>query len=272
MKTLIIGGGTMGKTYARSFLETRVLRWSELSILEINPSFHEDLIQNKLGTIYGQADSFIASQELIIFAVKPQDAHAAFEHIRPFVQPNQVALSIMAGVKMDTIMQGVGLSKIIRAMPNLPAQIGMGMTAFTATDEVNRQELIVVQNLLGTTGMVLYFENEDQIDAATAISGSGPAYVYYFMDNMIQAALNLGFNESQAEQLVWQTFMGSVHLLSKKHLTPNEWISKVASKGGTTEAALEIFNTRNIDKDIIEGILAAHTRAVDLGKLTNKQD
>lgn len=151
-------------------------------------------------------------------------------------------------------------------MPNLPAQIGMGMTAFTSSDEVTRIELVTVQNLLNTTGKAIYLDSEELIDAATAISGSGPAYVYYYMNAMIEAAKKLGFSESQAELLVGQTFMGSVHLENRNNLSCKDWIAKVSSKGGTTEAAIKKFDNQEVHDHIIKGLEAAHNRAIELGK------
>jgi len=181
------------------------------------------------------------------------------------VDPQQVFLSIMAGVRMQDISTALGISKIIRAMPNLPAQIGMGMTAFTSTAEVTRIELVMVQNLINTTGKSIYLGDEKYIDAATAISGSGPAYVWFFMNAMIQAGLQMGFSEAEAELLVSQTFKGAINLFQQENFTCGEWIKKVASKGGTTEAALASFNGTSLHKDIIEGAGAALKRAVELG-------
>ena len=169
---------------------------------------------------------------LISRALKPQDAPAVSEVLRPISEKQQVYLSIMAGVKISTIAQGLNASKIIRAMPNLPAQIGMGMTAYTASDEVTRIELVMVQNLLNTTGKTIYVDQESAIDATTAISGSGPAYVFYFMDAMMKAARGMGFNESEAELLVSQTFRGTVDLYNKSNFSCGEWIAKVSSRGG----------------------------------------
>jgi pyrroline-5-carboxylate reductase len=171
----------------------------------------------------------------------------------------------MAGVKMEAIRNALGVSKIIRAMPNLPAQIGMGMTAFTSSDEVTRIELVMVQNLLNTTGKTVYVDNEHLIDAATAISGSGPAYVYFFMNAMMDAAKQMGFSESEAELLVGQTFKGAVDLYEKSNASCQEWIQRVASKGGTTEAAIETWQDSNLHHNIMEGAQSALIRAVELG-------
>jgi len=266
MNILIIGGGNMGLTYAKSFLEAHVLEQQDLMILEKSAERAAHLSTQNIGTVYASPADCLEKADLIVFAVKPQDTAALFPIIKPYVDGQQVFLSIMAGVRMSYIREELGVTKIIRAMPNLPAQIGMGMTAFTSSDEVTRIELVTVQNLLNTTGKAIYLDSEDLIDAATAISGSGPAYVYYYMNAMIEAAKALGFSESQAELLVGQTFMGSVHLENRNNLSCREWIAKVSSKGGTTEAAINVFNNRQVHDKIIDGLNAAHQRAVELGK------
>jgi len=157
-------------------------------------------------------------------------------------------------------------TRIIRAMPNLPAQVGMGMTGFTADASVSRKELFSVQNLLNTTGKSLYFDDESLLDGVTAISGSGPAYVYYFMQSMIDSAIQMGFSPTEAETLVEQTFLGAVHLISKNNFTCREWIGKVASKGGTTEAAIHSFESAHVADQIQNGLQEALKRATELGR------
>ena len=198
--------------------------------------------------------------------MKPQDSPKLFGEIRDLVQPGQVFLSIMAGVRMESISKALGAEKMIRAMPNLPAQIGAGVTAFTSTDHVTRIELVMVQNLLSTTGKTVYVEREEMIDASTAISGSGPAYVYFFMNAMMEAAKQMGFSASEAELLVGQTFTGAVDLYNKADLSCENWIAKVASKGGTTEAALRVWHESALHEDIIAGANAALERARALGR------
>jgi pyrroline-5-carboxylate reductase len=171
---------------------------------------------------------------------------------------------------MNTIAENLGTKKVIRAMPNLPSQVGMGMTVFTSTEEVTRIELVMVQNLINTTGKSLYVSDEAMIDAATAISGSGPAYVWYFMKALIEAGRSMGFSESEAEMLVAQTFRGAIDLFQKTDFSCEEWIKKVASKGGTTEAALSAFEETALYQDIITGANAALKRAEDLGKAADQ--
>jgi pyrroline-5-carboxylate reductase len=266
MKILIIGGGNMGMTYAQSFLRSHITTKNDLMILEKSQEKWPELEKLDVGSVCKNPAECMEAADLIILAVKPQDAPALFEHIRPMVDAQQVFLSIMAGVSMEKIAQGLGISKIIRAMPNLPAQIGKGMTAFTSTDEVTRIELVMVQNLINTTGKSIYVSDERLIDAATAISGSGPAYVWFFMNALIEAARQLGFHDSEAELLVSQTFQGAIDLFHQSDFTCGEWIKKVASKGGTTEAALASFAQTALHQDILAGAEAAFARARELGQ------
>lgn len=268
MKILVIGGGNMGKTYARSLLRAHLVQPEDLMILERLEEKAEELREQSLGTIYTSPESCLAAADLIILAVKPQDSATLFTSLRPHADPQQVYLSIMAGVKINAIQEGLGVEKVIRAMPNLPAQIGLGMTSYTASDAVTRIELVLVQNLLNTTGKAIYVDAEYSIDATTAISGSGPAYVLYFMEAMIEAATEMGFNASQAELLVAQTFRGAVELQMKNELSCADWIQRVSSKGGTTEAAMKTFRATSVFEDIKSGARAALDRAIELGQTT----
>ncbi len=266
MKILIIGGGNMGLTYAQAFLRSRIVTADNLMVLCRTYEKANHLSQHYDGRFFSDPAYCVKDADLCIFAVKPQDSGRLFAEIAPLVDPGQVFLSIMAGVRLSTISDTLGVQKVIRAMPNLPAQIGAGVTAFTSTDAVTRIELVTVQNLLNTTGKTLYVEQEDMIDAATAISGSGPAYVYFFMNAMIEAAKNMGFAASEAELLVSQTFTGAVDLYNKSDFSCQEWIAKVASKGGTTEAALRIFNDTELHQSVMAGAEAALRRARELGQ------
>ncbi|MFD1468866.1 pyrroline-5-carboxylate reductase [Hymenobacter caeli] len=266
MKILIIGGGNMGLTYARSFVRAHITSRLDLRLLARSPARVAALAAHEIGTVWGTPEECVPGAGIIILAVKPQDSGALFARLAGLVRPEQVVLSIMAGVTVATLRQALGTPKIIRAMPNLPAQIGMGMTAFTSTDEVSRAELVQVQNLLSTTGKTIYVENEAAIDASTAISGSGPAYVYYCMDALMAAAAQMGFAPAEAELLVSQTFRGAVELYSQAGLSCADWIAKVSSKGGTTEAAMRAFGAGQVREGLMAGAGAARDRAEELGR------
>ena len=266
MNILIIGGGNMGMTYAQSFIHSHIVNHDQLNILEKSLKKAEELRKLNVGTIHGEPDDYVAKADLIILAVKPQDSPNLFQSIDKYIDEQQVLLSIMAGVKMETITNALGNKKIIRAMPNLPAQIGDGMTVFTTSNDVTRIELVTVQNLLNSTGKTIYVDNEALIDAATAISGSGPAYVFYYMQTLISAAQKMGFSQSESELMAYQTFRGAVQLFNKFDYSCDEWITKVSSKGGTTEAAFESFNTDELEHKIGKGYDAALIRAIKLSE------
>ncbi len=265
MKVLIIGFGNMGKTYANSFISSRFIKAEDINVLvrygtEINTEYGIPNA-NFSATVSSKINQF----DIVILAVKPQDFEVLSAMLKPYLNENQIVFSVMAGIKIDSIQSKLGCPKIVRSMPNIPTQIGMGMTVFSASAAVDRKELFIIQNLINTTGKSVYVEDEKLIDAATAISGSGPAYVFYFMKSMINAAVQLGFNESEAELLVNQTFMGSVAIQNTNSLSNEEWITKVASKGGTTESALKVFEQNALEQTIINAIQAANDRALELG-------
>lgn len=266
MKILVIGGGNMGLTYATSFLNSHITSKSGMMILERSEEKASVLKDKGIASVYTEPGSYINDADLIILAVKPQDTKNLFNSLVRFIDKDQVILSIMAGITVKYICNTLGVKKVIRAMPNMASQIGQGMTVFTSSDEVTRIELVMVQNLINTTGKSIYTSDEKMIDAATAISGSGPAYVLYFMSSLIKAAMDLGFSPSEAELLVSQTFRGTVDLFNRNNLSVEKWINMIASKGGTTEAALDSFNHSNLDNKIQVGAKSAFKRATELGK------
>ncbi|MFT6783417.1 MAG: pyrroline-5-carboxylate reductase [Saprospiraceae bacterium] len=268
MKILIIGGGNMGLTFAKSFLKTHIVSKENMLILEKSPEKADELRKLDIGTVYGKTGDYITTADLIILAVKPQDTSALFSIIEPYIDEQQVVLSIMAGVKIETIASQLGTDKIIRAMPNLPAQIGAGMTVFTSSEAVTRIELVMVQNLLNSTGKSIYKESEDMIDASTAISGSGPAYVFFFMQSLIESAKEMGFSQSESELLTFQTFRGAVELYNKNEISCEDWINKVSSRGGTTEAAFNKLEDFEISDKFKIAVGQALVRAKELSQLS----
>lgn len=266
MKILIIGGGNMGLTYAKSLLHAHIVEEENMMILEKSNEKAEQIKILKVGTVFGEPGDYIKKADLIILAVKPQDTSVLFGKIKPFIDHQQVVLSIMAGVPISKISQQLGSKKIIRSMPNLPAQVGSGMTVYTSSEEVTRIELVMVQNILNSTGKTIYVDDEKLIDASTAISGSGPAYVFYYIQSLIDTAQELGFSKSQAELLSYTTFKGTIDLFKKHDFSCEEWISKVASRGGTTEAALNSYKENDLKQKLAEAYKAAFMRARELSE------
>lgn len=264
MKIAVIGGGNMGLTYAESIYKN--FKNTNISIVEKNAIKIEQLKKDTDFDIFANASDCLKNAEIILLAVKPQFVTAVFEEIKNLVNPLQIIVSIMAGVTIDTIHKGLNIPKIVRAMPNLPSQVGHGVTGFIASAEVTKEETEQIQAILEATGTVVKVANEEAIDAITALSGSGPAYVFYFMNAMIEKAKVLGFSEIEAKDIVLNTFMGTAKLFNSSNISAETWIERVTSKGGTTHAALTSFKDNTIDNQIQKGVQAAFDRAKELGK------
>ena len=200
----------------------------------------------------------------MILAVKPQDFKELAESLRKVVDPSCVVLSIMAGTEISFIQSSLNHSFIVRAMPNLPVEISMGMTAFTGSNELTHDQIMLVENLLSTTGRTLYLKEEKQLNAVTALSGSGPAYFFYFMKYLVDAGVKMGLDEHVSSILAKQTMLGSFHLINNGQKTLDEYIASVASKGGTTEAALKTFNEHQMGEVIVSALQNAENRAEEL--------
>jgi len=266
MKISIIGFGNMGQTYANSFLSSGFVQADSILVLNKTEVEKKKVFGIPKENYFLVPNATFFESDIIIIAVKPQDFYELAATIQSFLSTEHIVLSVMAGISIATIEEQLGITKIVRSMPNIPTQIGEGMTVFYASQAVDRKELFIVQNLINTTGKSIYVEKETMLNAATAISGSGPAYVFYFMQAMIESAIQLGFSASEAEFLVNQTFAGSVQLQKRSKIGNDDWIEKVASKGGTTEAALEVFSNWNMKSIIDTALKAANERAIALGK------
>lgn len=266
MKVLVIGAGNMGLTYAQGVSRSSLLKSKDLMILDTAPDKITELRKTTNFDVHEKLDKCLPKADIIFVAVKPYHAESLFEQMKPMMNDEQIVISIMAGVSIQFIKESLGITRVIRAMPNLPAQVGKGMTSYTASDEVSRLELLTVESLLDTTGRSVRLDTENDIDASTGISGSGPAYIFYFMQSMIEAALKMGFSDHDSKVLVGQTFEGAVELFNQNDLSPNTWMDRVASKGGTTRAALDSMEDNNVKELIKDAAYAAFNRAVELGK------
>lgn len=272
MNVLVIGAGNMGLAYAKALVKSEFLNQTNLMISDTNPEKTEELKKVSRFDVYTDLSECMEKADILFIAVKPYHAEQLMSDLKPLMKKDQVVISIMAGVTIQSMQDGLGVRKVVRAMPNLPAQVGKGLTSFTASDEVSRLELSTVQQLLDTTGKSVHLDTENDVDASTGISGSGPAYVFYFMQSMMEAAQKMGFSDHDSKVLVAQTFEGAIELFNQSDLSPKGWMNKVASKGGTTRAALDSMEDNNLRDLIQEAAYAAFKRAVELGKESNQDD
>lgn len=202
--------------------------------------------------------------DVIILSVKPQDFSVLAEQLHGKIKPDQIVLSVMAGITIEQIQSALDHINVVRAMPNAAIELGMGMTVFCSSTEVKMEHLRKVEQLLSTTGRTVYLEDENKMDAVTALSGSGPAYFYYIVQSMIEAGRKMGFDESISSMLVKQTMLGAFHLLNSTDKSLDDLIATVASKGGTTQAAINEFEKGALKETLIRGILRAEERGREL--------
>lgn len=266
MKIAIVGCGNMGMAFARSFVQYDLVKKEDLLLIEKSRERSEMLRSQKEGVVVDTINDSVGEYDLVILSVKPQDFMSVTAELRGFLRPEQVVLSIMAGIPMARIQAELNHTQVVRAMPNTPAMLGQGITGYCAAEGVSFQKLQRIDNLINATGRSVYLENESLIDAVTALSGSGPAYFYYLVKHMVEAGIKMGFDEGLSRLLVKQTMLGSYHLINNAEKSLDELIAAVASKGGTTEAALKTFEEKELGLSLMEGILKAEERAKELSK------
>jgi pyrroline-5-carboxylate reductase len=265
MKIAFIGGGNMGEAILAAVLEKGLATPSDICVSDISQERREYL-KNRYGVVVTDSTpQAIENKEIIVLAVKPQHVSEALQDIRGKLRPEQLVLSIVAGVKIDTIKQLLGYARIVRVMPNTPAQVGIGMSGWTATNEVTADQKAMVSSVLAAMGKELYFEDEDAIDMVTAVSGSGPAYVFLFAECLAEAAVDIGLSPENAELLVKQTILGAAHLIDESGESPAALRRRVSSKGGTTERALRVFEESSLGNIVRRAVRAAYARAQELG-------
>lgn len=256
----------MGMAFARAFRKFDLVNEEDFLLVEKNQEQRNALTDFQSSVFVSEIDAKIATADLIILSVKPQDFAAVQKDLSTVLKPEQIVFSIMAGIPISLLQSGLSHQRIVRAMPNTPAMLGMGITAYAAAPEVGADQLQTVGKLINATGESVFLEDESQLDAVTAVSGSGPAYYFYFVKAMVDAGKAMGFDESVSLRLVKQTMLGSYHLIQNTDKSLDDLIKAVASKGGTTEAALNYFNQGELDKIIAGGLFAAQKRATELSK------
>jgi pyrroline-5-carboxylate reductase len=262
MKIAFIGGGNMAVALIGGM--QRAGLGHPVSVLEIDAARRKQLEDQHGVAAHGAAGAWLGECEAVVLAVKPQQMSIAVESIRPFlVRP--LVLSIAAGVRASTLARWLGSDVIVRTMPNTPALIGAGLTGATALAGVTRRQRDLAEQILGAVGQVVWFDDESLLDPVTAISGSGPAYVFFFIEAMQQAARDMGLDEAQARTLAVQTFVGAAQLAAASPEPVSVLRERVTSKGGTTAAALASLDADNVKSAIVKALHAANARAKELG-------
>lgn len=261
-----IGGGTMGEAMIRGLLAQKVVKPEQI--------IAADPWQERLGYLQQQHDIAVTTDnveaaekgQVVVFSIKPQSLPIVMPGVRGQMRRQDLLLSIIAGTPIKKLADGTAHAAVVRAMPNTPAQIGQGITVWTATSEVSDLHKQQAQAILSSLGEEVFVEEEIYLDMATALSGSGPGYVFMMMEAMIDAGVHMGFSRHVATRLVFQTMRGSVEFAEQSGKHVAELRNQVTSPGGTTAEALYHMEKGGLRTVISRGIWAAFQRSISLGK------
>ena len=265
MKIAFIGGGNMGEAMLAAVLAKGVSSKEEITVSDVSQP-RRSYLEKKYGvSVMNDSRRAASLAEVVILAVKPQNLAEVAPELSGVFKPPQLLLSIMAGISINTLRQGAGYSQVVRVMPNTPAQVGEGMSVWTATSEVTEPQKEWAISILGATGREIYVADEKYIDMATAVSGSGPAYVFLFAEALASAAVHIGLSYDVARELVQQTLLGSAQFMKRSDKPPSELRRMVTSPGGTTAAALAQLEKGRFTELVEQAVTAAYHRARELG-------
>lgn len=258
-----IGGGNMASAIVGGLLK-QGLPPAQVNVVEPVAEARARLSQQFGVQALERPDASLAGAGLVVWAVKPQTFKDAAAQAAPHVQ-QALHLSVAAGIRSDSIAQWLATERIVRSMPNTPALVGKGMTALFARGGVGGEDQARVEQVIATTGEFLWVAEEKHLDAVTALSGSGPAYVFYFLEAMTQAGAEMGLGEEQARRLAVATFAGAAELARASSEPLATLRERVTSKGGTTYAALASMEQDRVKSAFVKALHAACKRAEELG-------
>lgn len=262
MQILFIGGGNMASALIGGMLH-QGFRAEDLKVVDVVVEARERL-KSQYGVATAAAVDAPVSEDVVVLAVKPQQMREVARALRPHLK-GQLVISIAAGIRTGDLARWLGNERIVRAMPNTPALLRAGVTGLYAAPRASATDRDSARRILEAVGIVLQLEREEQLDGITAVSGSGPAYVFYFMEALQEAARELGFPPEQARQLALETFAGAAKLAGTSAEDVQTLRARVTSKGGTTEAALASMESAQVKRLIVQAVHAAARRSQTLG-------
>jgi len=268
MKIAFVGGGNMAAALIAG-LAGKVAPGANIHVVDPNPASLEKLHAQHGVSTAAVADAAVAEAEVIVLAVKPQSMREVAGQLLPLLQAAErqpLLLSIAAGIRAADLSRWLGgYGAIVRTMPNTPALIGQGVTGMVASAGVSAAQREAADRIMKAVGQTVWLDDEAQIDPVTAVSGSGPAYVFYFIEAMQQAALEMGLTAEQGTQLAIATFTGAAQLAAQSDEPVSVLRERVTSKGGTTYAALASMESSGVKAAIITALKAAAARGKELG-------
>ena len=256
----------MAEAILRGVLDGGVATAGDVAIGEPRPERREYLTRELgVATVERNLDAADGA-DLVVLSVKPQDLHVVFDEFESELSRDQTALSIVAGAKLETIRKGMKNDRVIRVMPNTPAQIGHGMTMWTCSEQVDQSKRDFTRSALSTIGQEIFVEDEKYLDMATALSASGPAYVFLFLEALIDAGVYVGLPRDVARTMTLQTVFGSTKLVMDTGRHPADLKDMVVSPGGTTAEGLQALERAGVPAALVEAVNAAYLKSIKLGQ------
>ena len=261
-----IGSGIMAEAMIRGLIHQSVVTPDQIIAADPHADRGAELAaKHGIRTTTNNPEAAEAGQ-VVVLSIKPQVAHIVLPELRGHLRRRDLLISILAGMPIHALSDGTAHAAVVRAMPNTPAQIGQGISVWTATAEVSEEQKSQAQAILASLGQEILVDDESYLDMATALSGSGPAYVFLVMEAMIDAGVHMGFSRRVATQLVFQTMKGSVAFAEQSHKHVAELRNQVTSPGGTTAAALYHMEKGGLRTVMSRSIWAAYERSSALGR------
>ena len=265
MRVGLIGGGFMGEALVSALLKEGVAQAGEVTVSDIAEARRQHLKSSYGITVTADNAEAVRGAEVVVLAVKPQEFAAVASQLRGQLKGGQTVLSIMAGVRIERIVQELGHQSVVRVMPNTAAFVGQAMSVWLATEAVSREGHEAAARLLRALGREVEVRDEKYLDMATAVSGSGPGFVFLFLEALIDAGVHVGLRREQAQELAVQTLLGSAVLARETGRHPAELRNMVTSPGGTTAAGLQELEGAGLRAAVIAAVEAAYERAKELG-------
>jgi len=261
-----IGGGVMGEAILKSLLGKGLAKPADISVAEPVESRRKVLEKIYQVRTVEAPHKAAAGAQTVVLSIKPQNLPEVMDDLKGTLNPEQLVLSIIAGATIKTMTEGLGHEAVIRVMPNTPAQIGEGISVWTATEAVSKEQQAAAKELLAALGQEVQVDHEHYLDMATALSGSGPAYVFLFIEALIDAGVHIGMPREMAERLALQTVLGSARFAQASGQHPAQLRNMVTSPGGTTAEALLELESGAFRATIIRAVEAAYEKSRALGR------
>lgn len=267
-----LGSGVMAEAMLQGLLNQKLIEADRIHCSDPLPKRGAEL-HARYG-VHSTTDNAAAVEgcDLIVLSVKPQVLGKVLRQLRGRLKPGQLVMSIVAGATLEAIGRGLDHHEVVRVMPNTPARIGQGMSVWTATPQVTSQDADRARRVLQALGKEILVSNEDELDMATALSGTGPAYVFLFMEALVDAGVHLGFSRRVAQELVLQTVRGSVEFASQSSAHLADLRNQVTSPGGTSAEAIYQMEKGSLRTILSKAVFAAYNRSRTLSQLSDPQE